>query len=302
MSIEKLIDWYASAMSDAGYGYLAVLAASVVFAVTWRIVMTPRKPAVTEPLNPTELAFLRSNVAPVVTALAGLRAANRITGDRRVDRTVATQETDPFTARVLARAAADPEHTVSGLFSASEDDLTELEQRLSDRGLVHSRAERATIRWGTAPLIMALILGVGYAIYLGPSLSEQPRLAVTFAAVVVTTVLCATLVLPHLLEVNRLTRAGRKLLAAKQVELAYLDPAKRPAFETYGAVGVALSVALFGTGALWVLDGDYSSSVELAGGDSGGGADGGGCGASCGGDGGGGGGCAGCGGCGGCGG
>ncbi|HTM83346.1 MAG TPA: TIGR04222 domain-containing membrane protein, partial [Mycobacterium sp.] len=77
--------------------------------------------------------------------------------------------------------------------------------------------------------------------------------------------------------------------------LAYLEPAKRPAFATYGPAAVALSAALFGTGALWAVDSDYSSAVELAE-DSGSGSDGAGCGAFCGGAGGCGGGGGGCGG------
>ncbi|MFV8049307.1 TIGR04222 domain-containing membrane protein [Mycobacterium sp. 48b] len=303
MSLEKLIDRYAEAITAEGYGYLAALATTVVFAVLWRIATTPRRAAVTEPISATELAFLRSDIAPVVTSLAGLRASGRITANRRVDGAVRSPEIDGFTGRVLERAGADPDHTVPGLYAASGDELAALEAQLSRRGLVRSTAERTRMRWGTAPSILVMALGVGYGIYLLTSLSDRPIHAVTFTAVALATVLYGALVLPHLLGVDRLTRAGRRLLAARQRELAYLEPARQPAFDTYGPAAVAMSVALFGTGALWAVDSDYSTSVQLAG-DSSGGADGGGCGASCGGDGGGGGGgCGGgCGGCGGCGG
>jgi hypothetical protein len=157
------------------------------------------------------------------------------------------------------------------------------------------------MRWGTAPSVLVTLFGFGYSVYLLTRLINHGHLghAVEFAMVLATTALYATVVLPALLTVDRLTRAGRRLLEAEQGCLSYLRPAERPAFATYGPSAVALSVALFGTGALWAIDADYSTSVELAGGSSGG-TDAAGCGASCGGDGGGsgcgGGGCGGCGG------
>ncbi|TXI53642.1 TIGR04222 domain-containing membrane protein, partial [Mycolicibacterium mageritense] len=282
MSIEKLIDRYATAITEEGYGILIALAATVVFAVVWRIATAPRRPAVMEPISATELAFLRSDIAPVVTALAALRAEGRITQNRRVDRAVRSLETDRFTGRVLERVGSDPEHTVPGLYAASRDDLEDLEQQLSERGLMRTHAERARMRWGTAPSIVVMLLGIGYIVYLVTQLSEHPEYTASLMVLLTVTVLFATLILPHLLGVDRLTRAGRRLLAAEQKRLAYLEPAKKPAFDTYGPAAVAMSVALFGTGALWAFDSDYSSAVELAG-DSSGGSDGGGCGASCGG-------------------
>lgn len=295
--IDQVIEMSTRAIAE-GYGYPAALAGTAVFAVAWRIATTPRRRAVTEPISATELAFLRSDVAPVVTALAGLRAAGLINGNRRVDRAVqAGPEIDPFTGQVLEQAATDSKHTVSGLFDASRGDLLALERGLSRRGLVRSRAERARMRWGTAPSVLVMAFGVGYCVYMGIQLFDHPDSAVRFAVACVATVLYATVILPLLLTVNRLTRAGRRLLEAEQERLSYLNPAERPAFATYGPAAVALSVALFGTGALWAIDTDYATSVEVAG-DSSGGTDGAGCGASCGGDGGGGcgGGCGGCGG------
>lgn len=301
MSIEETFGRYAGAITVQGYGYLLALAATLIFAMVWRMAWAPRRPAVAEPISATELAFLRSEIAPVVTALAGLRAGGRITESGLVDRAVRTRETDPFTERVLKRVAADSGHTVLGLYADSRGDLAALESHLSGRGLVRTRGRRALMRWGTAPSITVMLAGIGYALYLLTTFSEQPIHTVTFTAVAVATALYVTIALPGLLRVNRLTRAGRRLLAAQQEGLAYLEPARRPAFETYGPAAVAMSVALFGTGALWALDAGYSSSVELAGSSAaaGGGGSGSTCGGSSCGDGGGGGGCGGCGGCGG---
>lgn len=300
--IEQAIEMYGRAMTPAAYGCLVALAATMVWAVLWRIVTTPRRPVTAEPVSPTELAFLRSEIAPVVTALASLRAAGRITRNRRVDRTVpAGPERDPFTGQVLAQVATDPKHTVSGLFDAARGDLLALERHLSRRGLVRTRAERNLIRWGTAPSFLALAFTLGYGVYLAFQLSNRPQNVAPLVLLTLAVIGYGTAILPRLCSVDRLTRAGRRLLATEQQRLSYLKPDARPAFATYGPGAVALSVALFGTGALWAIDSEYSESVELAGGSSGGGVDGAGCGASCGGDGGGGcgGGCGGCGGCGG---
>ncbi|KWX19706.1 hypothetical protein AFM11_34235 [Mycolicibacterium wolinskyi] len=299
MSIGDVIEGYAGAVTGGVKGYLIVLGATAVFAVLWRIAAAPRRPARAQPISATELAFLRSDVAPVVTALAGLRASGRITGRDQVDHTApAGPEVDLFTARMLERAATDPVHTVPTLFAASQPDLASLEAQLSARGLVRTRAERARMRWGTAPSIAVLLVGVASCVYLVTQVSHRAEDVVPLVVMVIAVVLFGLVVLPRLLTVDRLTRAGRRLLAAEQERLAYLEPAKRPAFATYGPAAVAWSVALFGTGALWAVDADYSTAVQLAGSASGGGHDGGGCGASCGGDGGGG--CgSGCGGCGG---
>ncbi|MEV0672385.1 TIGR04222 domain-containing membrane protein [Mycobacterium sp. NPDC050441] len=287
--------------------YLAALVAAAVFAVLWRTATAPRRPASQDPISPTQLAYLRSDIAPVVAALAGLRASGRITGNGRVDRAVpAGPEDDRFTEQTLARVASDADHTVPSLYADSGDDLAALEKQLSERGLLRSQSERTRMRWGTAPSFVVLAIGIGYCVYLATHAEDHPSYVVPLVVLILATVGYSVAVLPRLLTVDRLTRAGRQRLAAEQGRLAYLNPAERPAFETYGPVAVALSVAVFGTGALWAVDSDYSSSVQLAGESSGGGDGGGsgGSGASCGGDGGGcgsgcGGGCGGCGGCGG---
>ncbi|OKH71507.1 hypothetical protein EB74_25410 [Mycobacterium sp. SWH-M5] len=294
---ESFFEFYGRAVAEWGNRYLVALALAATFAVIWRIVMTPRKPATAEQISATELAFLRSDVAPVVTALASLRATGRVTSSRKVDHGVRDTDIDGFTGQVLRRVTGDPRHTVAGLCRASKDDLVALEEQLGERGLVMTRQQRTRIRWGVAPSIVVMLLGVGYGTHLVTRLADDPDLTVTFMVVVFATVLYGVFVLPWLLQVKRLTPAGRRLLAGERKRMAYLHPAKSPAFETYGPSAVALSVALFGAGALWVVDGSYADAVQapgVAGGPDGGG----GCGASCGG-GDGGSGCSSCGGCGG---
>ncbi|WP_157890731.1 TIGR04222 domain-containing membrane protein [Mycolicibacterium goodii] len=292
---EKVLVWHGLAVTAGGVGYLAALALSVVFAVIWRIAATPRQRVETGPVSPTELAFLRSEFAPVVTALASLRATGRVTSTRRVDHAVRGAQIDGFTARTLRRVTADAEHTVPRLCRTSRDDLAAMAEELGERGLVTTREQRRRIRLGVLPSVVLVVIGLGYGVYLLTRLTADPHVAATFTLILFPTVMYATFLLPWLLQVRRLTPAGRRLLARERKRLAYLDPAKRPAFETYGPAAVALSAALFGAGALRAVDAGYADAVQAPG-VAGGGADGGG---GCGGDGGGGGGCGSCGGCGG---
>jgi uncharacterized protein (TIGR04222 family) len=296
---ESFFEFYGRAVTDAGNGYLVALAAAALFAVIWRITATPRQRREIGPVSATELAFLRSDVAPVVTALASLRATGRVTSARTVDHAIRGTPIDGFTAGMLRRVTGDPIHTVPRLYLTSRDNLATMAEQLGERGLVMTPQQRRRIRWGVAPSAVVVLFGVGYCIYLVTKLADAPDLAITFAVVLFPTILYGAFVLPWLLQVRRLTPAGRRFLAQERKRLAYLDPAKSPAFETYGPAAVALSVALFGAGALRAVDGSYADAVQAAG-VAGGSDGGGGCGASCGGDGGGGGG--GCGGCGGCGG
>ncbi|WP_131814479.1 TIGR04222 domain-containing membrane protein, partial [Mycolicibacterium fortuitum] len=230
MSIEQLMERFATAMTAEANWYLAALVAAAVFAVLWRIITTPRRQASADPISPTELAFLRSDVAPVVAALAGLRAGGRITGNGRVDRAVpAGAQDDRFTEQTLARVAADPEHTVPGLYAASGEDLAALEEQLSRRGLLRTQSERSRMRWGVAPSFPILVAGIGYCVYLATHADQHPSYVAPLVVLILATLGYLVGVLPLLLKVDRLTRAGRQLLAAEKARLAYLDPSKRPA-------------------------------------------------------------------------
>ncbi|MGW0160048.1 TIGR04222 domain-containing membrane protein [Mycobacterium sp. NPDC003323] len=298
MSLQKVIDLYSSAFTGPTYAILGAAAATTVFAVVWRHLPVSRPPAKAGALSATELAYLRSDAAPVVAALAALRAGGRITTDGRVDPSVpAGPDTDWFTERVFRRVAAEPGCTVRHLIIASRGDLPVLEKALCARGLMRPAAERTRIRLGALPTLVAVLLGIGFCVH---QLTQLParESGKTWVPVIILATFAAV-VLPALFSVDRRTRAGRKLLKGQQRKQEFLRPARRPAFATYGPAAAATSVALFGTAALWLVDPDYAEAVELNG-DADGGGDGAGCGgSSCGGDGGGGGGGGGCGGCGG---
>lgn len=282
--IDRIVDFFTSSMSGPWLTLLAALAATIAFAVAWRIIITPGRRELTEPPTATALAYLRSDTAPVVAALAGLRASGRITADGLVDRSVpAGPESDWFVERVLQRVARTPRPTVTTLILESRGDLIPVQQWLSNRGLMRSASERAGIRWGAVPALVVLVMGIGYSTYVLVLLPESygPGAWLTLAFFVPV----ALVGLPCLFGVNKRTRAGRRLLAAQQHRLDFLAPARRPAFATYGPAAAATSAALFGTAALWAVDPGFATSVELNGDAEGGGAS---CGGtSCGGDGGG---------------
>jgi len=291
MSIDRIIDFYISSITGPIYAILAILAATTVFALVWRFLTPSAPPVVPHGISATELAYLRSDAAPVVTALAGLRASGRITTDGRVDPSVPPgPESDWFTERVLQRVAGNPEHTVRSLIVASRGDLPVLEKRLCDCGLMRPAAERARIRWGAVPALAAAAVGIAFCVYqFAFAAMSAKSTAGTILLLSIVLAPYATAVLPALFSVDRRNRAGRKLLKTQQKRQEFLKPTRRPAFTTYGPAAVATATALFGPAALWAVDPDYATSIELNG-DADGGGDGAGCGASCGGDGGGGGG------------
>ena len=293
MPIDRIIEFYTGSMSGTLYGLLAALAGTIAFAVAWRIIITAGRRSVTEQPTATALAYLRSDAAPVVAALAGLRASGRVTEDGRVDRAVpAGPESDWFVERVLQRIADTPGHTVQTLIDESRGDLLVLEQWLSDRGVMRSAAQRAGIRWGAVPALVVLAMVIGYCGYVLTRLPEQFSAGAWLTLAVFVPVALVTLMC--LFSVGKRTRTGRRLLTAQQHRLDFLRPSRRPAFATYGPAAAAASAALFGTAALWALDPGYATSVALNGDADGSGA---GCGGtSCGGDGGGCGGGCGCGG------
>src|SRR5688572_7650263 len=129
MSFQSIMDYYISSISGWMYAAVGLLAVTTIFAVVWRFFASEHPPTVTDGLSATELAYLRSDAAPVVTALATLRACGRITAEGRVDpRVPAGPESDWLTERVLQRVAADPAHTVRTLMAASRGDLPVLEK------------------------------------------------------------------------------------------------------------------------------------------------------------------------------
>ncbi|HEX2312580.1 MAG TPA: TIGR04222 domain-containing membrane protein [Thermomonospora sp.] len=256
-----------------------------------------RNGAAPRELHPYEAAYLKGGPPrAVAAALAALRFVGAVesAGGGRV------RVTDGAQARTARSPLDDAVHEAiresGGIKVAAlggHDLVVSALKRLRDGlerdGQALTESERAQMHWAVLPLWALTALGVVRIV--AGSLGDRP-VAFLIAATIAVAVLAAVLnaVVPALSE------AGWKSLVAAEKRYRHLDPERSPSWATYGATGVGLGVALFGTTALMSLDPAFAEETEIhrkAASDSGsGGGDGGGCG-------GGGGGCGGCGGCGG---
>jgi uncharacterized protein (TIGR04222 family) len=285
----------------SGPDFLAVFAGAAVvfgvyalidrFLVTRRETGSPRRRA-----EPVEVAYLNGGAATAVHAsLAGLRAAGLVA----VASTGALNITGALPAGVsrldhAVYEAAGRRVQANRLLSDAQVSTAAEAVRagLVDAGWVLDDDQRARARRGGWLL---LALGAfGFVRVIAGALNAKPTgyLAALTVAVVIAGLL--------LRRVPKRTAAASRVLAEARRSYAHLEPKNSPSWATYGLVGGAMGVALFGTQALWAADPVFASEAGLRrpGTDSSSGGGGGGCGGGGGGGGCGGGGCGG-GGCGG---
>ncbi len=277
----------------SGPDFLAVFAGAAVvfgllalmdrFLVTRRATGSPRRQA-----EPVEVAYLNGGAARAVHAsLAGLRAAGLV----EVAPTGALNVTGALPAGVSRLDHAVYEAAVRRvqanrlLSDAQVSTATEaVRAGLVDAGWVLDDDQRARARRGGWLL---LALGAfGFVRVIAGALNAKPTgyLALLTVAVVIAGLL--------LLRVPKRTAAAARVLAEAQRSHAHLEPKNSPSWATYGLVGGAMGVALYGTAALWAADPVFAADAGLrrpgtdsstgsaggCGGGGGGGGDGGGCG------------------------
>ncbi|RKN34480.1 TIGR04222 domain-containing membrane protein [Micromonospora musae] len=281
--------------------YLAAAAVLVAVAVLHRIrLRTVGREGGRNPLDPQQAAYLNGgDTLTVHAALAGLRAVGAI--DVGANHQLKATGPLPAGATPLDRAvhhAAGQRARVRELRRDQWVDraLTDLRAGLEQRGLLLSSARRTTARRASFALFALIAIGV-VRTFVG--LSDSRPVGYLFLSL-----LPLFVVFLFLSRVPRVSRAGRQALRDLRRQHAHLAPSSAPAYATYGAVGAATGVALFGAASLWALDPGFAEGAEIprqaisdggvgaSGGDSGSGGDGGSCGGgSCGGGGGCGGGC-----------
>ena len=175
--------------------------------------------------------------------------------------------------------------------------LHRIEQRLIAAGLLLSGERRARIRLVGGWVLVVAALGLARTVAGVANGRPAGFLIVLVALLLVVGVLLVA-------RVPRRTRAGDALLRRLAADHYALAPSMRPDWDVYGPAGAALSIGVFGVGALWAADPAFATELAAqraasqsaaaggyaGGGDSGGGGDGGG-GSGCGGGGGCGGGC-----------
>ncbi|WBB80165.1 TIGR04222 domain-containing membrane protein [Micromonospora sp. WMMD882] len=279
-------------------GYLTVAALAVVGSVVHRArLFGGDRTSGPEQLDPPQVAYLNGGARLALhSSIGALRHAGAIgmavprlaatgplpAGANPIDQAVY----DAASRRVRPRDLAQ-DHRVSAA-------VDQLRQDLERRGLAVPASHRRAARLGPALLLALVAVGV---LRLVAGLANDQPVGFLFVGVVGLTVVGVAQAtrIPHR------THAGRAALRDLRTRYRHLAPSSTPAFSTYGAAGVGMAVALFGTATLWTLDpafageaeierqatGDTGASAGGAGGDGGssdgGTGNGGGCGGGCGG-------------------
>lgn len=280
--------------------FLGLLVAGTLLAVVLRVSVTRSRSESPGRLpTPAEAALLtEGRDRAVYAAAAGLRAAGAIgTGDRR--RLTVTGPL-PADASRLDGAVYEAARRGMPLGAMSADPLvasalTEAQASAERAGWLLEAGQVRRARLGGILLLGLVLLGAA-RIVAGLD-NDRPIVFIsvlTGAALVVAVVFLTT--------VPRLSRSGRAALAELRSRSAHLRPALAPSWNTYGANGAALGVAIYGAAALWAADPAFAAISGLprpvapspailgasgddggGGGDGGGGDGGGGCGGGCGG-------------------
>jgi uncharacterized protein (TIGR04222 family) len=248
----------------SGPDFLAVLAgAAVVFGllalmdrllITRRETGSPRRRA-----EPVEVAYLNGGAATAVHAsLAGLRAAGLVA----VAPTGALNITGTLPAGVSrldhAVYEAGGRRVQANRLLADAQVSTAAEAvraGLVDAGWVLDDDQRARARRGGWLL---LALGAfGFVRIIAGALNAKPT---GYLAMLTVTVVIVGLLL---LRVPKRTAAGSRILGEARRSFAHLAPKYSPSWATYGLVGGAMGVALFGTQALWAADPVFAADAGL---------------------------------------
>ncbi|OZF38493.1 hypothetical protein CH294_08750, partial [Rhodococcus sp. 14-2483-1-1] len=245
-------------------------------------------------LTPPEVGALTNDTQAVMASLAILRGADVIDSRGRVRRALtATERThlDWFTRTVLERLGSGKAPLVrSRLVTNMSVACAQLRSQLIDEGLLHGRSERGASTVRVFPILF--VAAVGFVRVISGIANGKP---VLFLVGIIVLLL---LTLPFVRRRRRRTAQGDAELRRLRVENDYLSPRSRPSFTAYGPSRAGMSAALFGAGALLMLDPAMAGALSYGsaqaggaasfgfGGDSGGGSSGDGGGSSCGGGGG----------------
>ncbi|MBG6137362.1 TIGR04222 domain-containing membrane protein [Longispora fulva] len=206
------------------------------------------------PIDPIDVAYLKGGPGLAeYAALAALRAAGAVAPD-------GTPGTLPVGMPRLARVAHEGIVAGSGPWQslrtpAGREAQDQIRTKLERQGLLTSRSQRAGARVGPIVLLGAAAGGVALA-----ARSVEPRHTVLF---VLGTALLAIVGVLTLRAPYR-TVAGKVVLRDQTRRNGHLHPRNRPAWETYGPAGAALSVGLFGTAAWWASDPDYARALGMS--------------------------------------
>ncbi|MEW1879047.1 TIGR04222 domain-containing membrane protein [Rhodococcus sp. NPDC080181] len=231
------------------YLLAAVLAILLTMAGNW--IAAHRSTPVTSAgrvLTPPEVGVLTSDSQAVMASLAILRGAEIIDSQGRKRRDLSGTERsqlDWFTRTVLERLGSGKAPLVrSRLVANMSGTCAQLRSTLVDEGLLHGARGSAVTR--AFPVLF--VIAVGIARIVAGTANGKP---VWFLVAIVFVLFAAV---PVLLRRRRRTAAGDTELRRLRAENDYLSPRARPSFTAYGPTRAGMSAAIFGAGALLMLD------------------------------------------------
>ena len=225
-----------------------------------RALLAGRSAPPADQLSPQQVAYLNGGADLAVwTSLSVLRSQGSI--GVQPDRRLTTEGPLPSGATPLDRAVhyAAAQHTPARQLSSTEwvdRALTELRDGLDQRGLLIGANRRAALRLG--PLLLAALELLGIFRIIAGLANGRPvwyLVPIVIGLAVVTTLL--------FVRVPRRTRAADTALRTLRPRNRHLSPASNPAYAVYGATGLAMAVALYGTASLWAMDPAFAQQAEI---------------------------------------
>lgn len=212
-------------------------------------------------LHPYEVAYLIGGPRhAVATAVAGLRADGAIecVGNRELrasdrPRTMRTPLDSAIYETLRAGMVTDTrslEHTPE--VRRGTDDLA---NRLIAAGLAAGPRQRRNYRRAALPMVAVLVLGI-VRLLAGAANGHSVGMLIGILFVVV-------ILTVRLVKAPRTTGAGTKAVRSVRSRSSHLNPSMSPAWATYGAVGAALGVALFGIAAMRSIDPAFAEAAAM---------------------------------------
>lgn len=241
--------------------YIGAAAVALVIVLVRRHTMAGGKTVPgADQLTPQQAAYLTGGPdLAVYSAVASLRSAGLIgtTPDRKTAPTaplphgVPPLDTAVYQALALHRSvrAARNDTTVRSVLDSLRSELERL-------GLALDEHERRAYRNTTLLLGALVVLGVGR---LAAGLLGGKPIWYLFLTVAIIGVVALVL----RARTPWKTRAGTQALDRLRTRYQHLSPAQSPAWATYGATGVAMGVALWGTASLYSFDPAFAAEAEI---------------------------------------
>jgi uncharacterized protein (TIGR04222 family) len=240
--------------------FTVLVAVLILSAIHRRVLFHGDRRAAVDRLGPQQVAYLNGgDQLAVYAALGGLRGAGAITGGPGktlhqagpLPAGVTPLDTAIYNAagrRIRARDLVRDDWVGSA--------LRQLREGLEAQGLAVSPARLKVARlWGVAGAAL-ILLGVGRVV--DGLQNDKP---VTFLVIALLIAAAATLFLVK--RKRRATYAADRGLRALRRQHEYLAPHQSPSYATYGATGVAMGVALYGTTALYTMDPAFAAEAEV---------------------------------------